>query len=91
MPNFIVRVELHNASSADYTNLHTAMSRAGFSRYIRGSNGITYPLPTAEYIVTSELTVEQVRDIAYRTASSVSASPGVIAARYTDAAWQGLR
>lgn len=90
MFNFMVRVELHGATSADYTNLHAAMLNAGFSRLILGADGRYYQLPTAEYIINSSFTVEQVRHMAFTTASTVSANPAVIAVRFDQSAWGGL-
>lgn len=43
MAYFIVRVELHG--ERDYTKLHEAMERFGFSRNIKGSDGKHYRLP----------------------------------------------
>jgi hypothetical protein len=42
MSQFIARVELHNGMSEDYEKLHAVMTRAGFSRTIWGSDGVTY-------------------------------------------------
>ena len=42
MANFTVRVELHQATGADYDALHAAMEQVGFSRLITGDNGQTY-------------------------------------------------
>lgn len=90
MANYIVRVELHGASGSDYTNLHTAMSNAGFSRYIVSGDGKTYQLPTGEYVGSSTLGINHVRDTAYNVASNIRQNPSVIAAEYTNASWKGL-
>lgn len=91
MSDFIIRVELHNATATDYSNLHSAMETAGFSRTIMDSRGILYQLPTAEYVCSpTTQTVNDIRDIAYRIAGRVRPDPSVIAANYTGAAWNGL-
>lgn len=90
MPNFLVRVELHGASSTDYTTLHSTMINAGFSRRIHGDDGRNYQLPTAEYLINTSQTIEQVRDRAYTAANIVRANPAVLAVKFDQAAWQGL-
>ena len=49
MSQFTTRVELHDADSADYEELHEEMEKRGFTRTVTSSDGITYQLPTAEY------------------------------------------
>jgi hypothetical protein len=48
--SFTVRVELHDPSPDSYDVLHEAMEYAGFERTVVIS-GVTYRLPTAEYIL----------------------------------------
>ena len=55
MSQFTVRVELHGAQWVDYETLHAAMERQGFSRVIKGPDGRTYQLPSAEYDGTGYL------------------------------------
>jgi len=47
MAKFIVRVELHG--ERDYTRLHSAMERRGFSRDIKGTDGKLCLLPPGTY------------------------------------------
>jgi hypothetical protein len=49
MPRSTTRIELHDADEDDYENLHDAMAKEGFSRFISDSEGKKYHLPTAEY------------------------------------------
>lgn len=58
MAKFTVRVELHDANSEDYDNLHKKMEAKGYSREI-SSNGKTYQLPSAEYICEKNLKPQQ--------------------------------
>lgn len=51
MASFTVRVEIHDPSSDSYDVLHKAMEGAGFVRTVTIS-GVTYRLPTAEYILS---------------------------------------
>ena len=69
MADFVTRIELHSAVSGDYDRLHQSMERAGFSRTVSGHH-----LPTAEYWLVSNLSVDQVREKAKAAAASVKQS-----------------
>ncbi len=102
MANFIVRVELHGATSDDYTKLHADMELAGFKRTIISSNRTTLQLPTAEYVISSFADGESIRDAAYNVAIGVcrdsrtmnqngkSQNPSVIAAEFLNLSWRNL-
>lgn len=90
MANFTVRVELHQAVSADYDALHAAMEQTGFSRLITGDNGQTYHLPWAEYTGSGILTSAQVRDIARVAADTTGKSNAVLVTEAVSRAWIGL-
>ncbi len=76
MSDYTVRVELHDADDGDYENLHHAMEKAGFIRWIEGGGEKKYRLPTAEYnLMGSALTTGQVRDKAQAIAVSVKPKP----------------
>jgi hypothetical protein len=63
MPQFIIRIELHQAKGEDYRKLHSAMGHHGFLRTITGQDGIVYLLPTAEYLrFGPRLTAEKFRE-----------------------------
>ena len=90
MSHFITRVELHHGTSDDYDQLHAAMARAGFSRMIRGSDGVTYHLPWAEYYVDSTSTIEQIRSAAVAAANTTGRAAAVLVSQASTVAWQGL-
>lgn len=90
MSAFLVRIELHGATWADYEKLHAQMEGRGFSRKITGDNGRTYQLPTAEYEIYSTAGVEAVRTLAANAAMMTGRTFGVIAAEYWRTAWSGL-
>ena len=90
MNQFITRVELHNGTSEDYEKLHAAMARAGFSRTIRGSDGVTYHLPWAEYYANTTGTIEQVRSAAVSAANTTGRTSAVLVSQALQIAWQGL-
>lgn len=77
MASFTTRVELHQASSQDYDNLHAAMAREGFSREIVAADGNWYQLPTAEYDRSAEMTIEQISSSAQTAANSIGKTYGL--------------
>jgi hypothetical protein len=88
---YVTRIELHDAQWSDYERLHTAMARAGFARKIVGSNGKTYHLPWAEYVMTGNYTAASVRDAAVQAAATTGKSAEVLTSASNDLAWQGLK
>jgi hypothetical protein len=88
--SFLVRVELHDADWDDYEQLHAQMADRGFCREIRGSDGRTYQLPTAEYVIQTGNGLENVRALAAAAAQATGRKFGVIAAEYSRSAWMGL-
>lgn len=90
MAKFITRVELHHASYDDYEQLHAEMAARGFSRQISGSDGQTYQLPTAEYVISSSSELSHVRSLASAAAKNTGRKFGVIVAQYSGSAWAGL-
>ena len=90
MASFLVRIELHNATWADYDLLHAQMDYRGFSREITGSDGLAYQLPTAEYKIQTKATLEQVRSLAAEAAKSTGKKFGAIVAEYSRSGWIGL-
>src|SRR5438034_883242 len=60
MAAFMVRVELHGATEADYEVLHEAMEEVGFSRKVQGESRTWYHLPTAEYHLEGKYTTAAV-------------------------------
>lgn len=90
MPDYIVRVELHGATSADYTKLHSDMKAAGFSQTIRGSDRVDYALPTAEYTATTSKDAAGVCEVAYTVAARIRLNPSVVSSEYKSVVWKGL-
>ena len=90
MAAFMTRIELHNATWQDYENLHRQMEAAGFSRTIQGGDGVWYKLPTAEYVIYTNLTIDQVRALAKGCANSTGKNSSVLTCQYTNAAWNNL-
>jgi hypothetical protein len=94
MPNYMVRVELHNVDDeqALYTRLHDAMEAKGFVRWIKSSAGVYFHLPRGQYrLDDSPLTSRLVARLAKSIATSVHISNTVFASTYTGWSAQGLR
>jgi hypothetical protein len=90
MTYFTTRIELHNATYSDYEKLHTAMQGVGFSRRIAGSDGKTYQLPTAEYVIIGNYDTNSVRATAAKAAATIGKNYAVLVTAGTDVAWEGL-
>ena len=90
MASFTIRVELHYASEADYQTLHSAMERAGFSRFITSDDGITYHLPLAEYNREGNLTRSQVLASARTAADTTRKTYAVLVSETSGRTWVGL-
>ena len=90
MSKFITRVELHNAEGGDYVTLHQAMESAGFTRTIRGDNGVLYHLPWAEYYCDVNGTAEAVLEAAKNAVAQTRRFGGVLVSELVRAVWNGL-
>jgi hypothetical protein len=90
MPNFLTRVELREASDADYQTLTTRMEAVGFARSVRADDGRTHLLPTGNFIGTGDGTTLQVRDLATQAAAETGKAFGILVVECDRAAWIGL-
>jgi len=91
MARFTTRVQLDGyPKEEDYTKLHQAMKRKGFSRFIASTDGTTYRLPHAEYNLVADRTIKQVRDNAVAAAESVWNDIQVLVTEGTRS-WHGLK
>jgi type IV secretory pathway protease TraF len=84
---FIARVELYGASGEDYSKLHAAMERIGFSRTITLQDGSVRQLPTAEYFREDISTTEAILTEVRSAASTVSRNFGAIVVEAAEPAW----
>ncbi len=90
MSSYLVRIELHAANYQDYESLHRAMAARGFARTIRGDDGATYTLPTAEYVISTPQSGDHVHAQADAAASSTGRTRAVLVAEHSRAWWSGL-
>lgn len=54
MAKFTIRIELHDAVSADYSELHDGMTKQGFSNIVVFNSGVRKRMPPAEYNFSGE-------------------------------------
>ncbi|HTV30492.1 MAG TPA: hypothetical protein VMF32_22295 [Xanthobacteraceae bacterium] len=88
---FVTRVELHDASRSDYTQLHEAMRKQGFTLDIVGSDGTRYSLPPAEYYYDGTVSRGDVIGKAKKAAESVKTPFAVIVTEALGSTWYGLK
>jgi hypothetical protein len=88
MPNYVARIELHNATYEDYEKLHTAAERRGLLRTIASNNGQKFQLPTGTYVAeNTKATLEQAYDAAEAAAKETRKSFWVVVADWASARW----
>ena len=90
MAKFLIRIELHPPKK-DYDRLYLEMDRRGFRKTIVGGSGETEHLPDGEYILESDASVEDVRDLAMEAAAMASTDYEVLATKVDSMASFGLR
>ena len=83
MHSYHLRVELHNSALADYTTLHLAMEKAGFSRTILANDNKRYYLPTAEYVILTQSALADVVATAKAAANTTRRTSSIFAVEYT--------
>ena len=93
MPVFIVRVVLHGAKDPEgYVDLHESMETKHYYRFIQGSDGSTYELPSAMYKATgANWTKEMIRDEVREIANDTGYKNAVFVTISDSCAWSGLK
>ena len=90
MSRYTVRVELHDADEEDYQTLHEAMEELGFTRTIKGHDGNTYRLPSAEYDFEGDIGIETVLDKAKYAAETTTRKCEILVSEALKRKWHGL-
>ena len=72
MPSYTIRVELHDATWSDYTNLAARLAQHGISDVVTSDAGHRYEMPPAEYNYDGAL---QLRDV-YAKVDAVAKASG---------------
>jgi hypothetical protein len=96
MANFVVRVVLHSKKTVDhpdYVRLHSAMESAVFTRHIQDENTkIWYHLPAAEYLISNNLTVDEIINKVRTIVITIDSDYGVFTVETKGAfRWFGLK
>lgn len=88
---FMVRVELHDAHTQDYTNLHSEMAKRGFQQTIFGGN-VLYHLPLAEYffLPSSPMKPQAVLELVKGIVALTKKSSEILVTVAGDIVWHGL-
>ena len=87
----MTRVELHDATHADYETLNAAMAAQGFQRSITGDDGQAFVLPTGNFIGQTTGTAAEVMNIAGFAASMTNKSFSLLATEFEKTSWRGLK
>lgn len=90
MAKFTTRVELHEADSSDYDELHEHMKAEGFRTTISGSDN-TYVLPTAEYNYQGEVEIDDVLAWAKSAANKTGRKYSILVTEAVQRKWVGLK
>lgn len=92
MASFTVRVVLHGAEHSEdgYKELHAAMKKSGFSRYITSDDGTKYHMPLAEYNFEGNKSADEVRFLARDAADGTGYKNAVLVTESERRAWIGL-
>lgn len=90
MVSFTTRVELHNATYSDYTNLHAAMERRRFRRLIQSDDGRIFQLPTAEYDSQGNISATEVLNLAIAAANETGKTSSILVSEAISRQWYNL-
>ena len=91
MAKFTTRILLENGTESDYEQLHTAMERAGFSRFIKSDDGRKFRMPWAEYNFDGSASLDQVLETANLAATSTGNQFSVLVTEAVARQWLNLR
>jgi hypothetical protein len=91
MARYMVRVELHYASEADYVKLHGYMATHGLMRYIVAQDGSKCWLPPAEYTIVTGATANDVKAMAKISAAALGLKFAVVVTEANSVIWEGLQ
>lgn len=90
MTKYTIRVELHDASAADYKELAKQLAARGITDIIKNGDGERYKLPPAEYNYEGTATRAAVMDMAKAAAQGVVKSFAVLVTESNGRTWHGL-
>ena len=91
MVRYTIRIELHNATLAQYTDLYKHMAAEGFPDIIGAGDGTRYKMPPGEYNYEGKTTRDQVLVKAKSAAAKVVRSYAVFVTESAGRTWYGLK
>ena len=89
--DYIIRVELHGASYAQYEKLHAVLATKGVTNFIIGTDRVRYRLPPAEYSYQGNENPAQVLAAVTELAATVLPNPAVVVTEWKACTWRGLQ
>lgn len=92
MATFIVRVQLNRGTIAEYTTLKNLLLKVGFTKIIKGKNGVGYLLPNGNYLGESDKDILEIVDIVKKIAARVKKDSMILVteAKPKGNAWHNL-
>lgn len=90
MSLFSIRVELHNATWAQYSQLADQLQKLGVVDTIVGDNRVRYKLPPGEYNYEGNGNIDQVHDAVLACANNTGCRNAVFVSEATRRRWSGL-
>lgn len=90
---FMIRVELHNASSQDYAQLAKNLANIGIVDIITSHDGRTFRLPPAEYCYEGQSTLQGIYNSTHTVASQMVSRFAVVVTEVggDGCLWDGLQ
>src|SRR5271156_1590652 len=91
MPQYTIRVELHDGTWDDYVALHKHLAVHGIVDTITSDDGVRYKLPPAEYNYEGNAEIGSVRETCKQAAAKVVRSYAVLVTEANRRSWYGLQ
>lgn len=91
MNNYTIRVELKDPSDKKRVELLFTMLENGFSRSVVCERGITYALPTNEFLYVGNEKIASLMARIVALIGNISEEPSVLVTRSVERSWSGLR
>lgn len=93
METFIVRIQLTNESSANYTLLRDRLLDIGFTKRIKSKEGVEYRLPNGNYLIVSNSNLDTIFNAVYKIAHTIDKTPMILVTEVKEKgnSWSGLQ
>jgi hypothetical protein len=91
MSNYTIRVELKEQTEKNRIELLFTMLENGFSRSVVCERGLTYALPTNEFLYVGNEKIATLMERIVALVSCISEEPAVLVTRSAERSWSGLR